>query len=202
MWMMSFFRTFLSTTAKTGLESLHSSRSISLTHSHFKKIKGLGWVLRRPIYQWGAVRHFANISSCCIVASTCSTVLLLDCWIMYIYRGIREFQWCMSCPQKSSDKSPDPISFRKPPPRASAYDMGPLPAPAAPPPSVLQLTLLGNGYLGSPKSVVVRSELQVYVFNCGEETPEETRQSLEEFSGGVGKYCGCPRILDEYEYYS
>jgi len=52
-----------------------------------------------------------------------------------------------------------------------------------PPPSILQLTLLGNGYLGSPKSVVVRSERQVYIFNCG----EGTQRSLVEFSGGVGK---------------
>ena len=52
-----------------------------------------------------------------------------------------------------------------------------------PRPSLLQLTVLGNGYLGTPKSVVVRSERQVYIFNCG----EGPQRSLVEFSGGVGK---------------
>ena len=60
--------------------------------------------------------------------------------------------------------------------RASPYDI------MGPPPSLLQLTVLGNGYLGTPKSVVVRSERQVYIFNCG----EGTQRSLVEFSGGVG----------------
>ena len=69
---------------------------------------------------------------------------------------------------------------RKPPPPSPSSNVG-LPL-LLPPPSVLQPTLLGHGYSGSPKSVVVRSESRVYVFNCG----EEIRLSLVEFLGGIG----------------